>query len=263
MAEFGKRFIHMIFEFLLSPIKSVHPWGESPNKRLSWFGLTQGEYRLKVGAEYLLNYSEEFTNYNIENFPEYPFNTTFVDYYIVRLWEDILEILPAILEPVPKEIQHLVDYDYKTQLNWIEKINNYSSEKSDATDWLDNRWLDSAYLSPSARIWSDENNVVISWDNREVKIEGIPVWSATHGSYRINKDDFINEVRRFDKNLFAEMNERVEIICQDWKNSEIKIDFEHLKYEQKDRATWLESRLKSVRETDWKEVISAMKSINE
>lgn len=201
----------MIFEFQLNPIEDIQPWGEFPNLSLHWFGFTDGKYRLKVGAEYLLNYSAEYTKYCIEKFPEYSFNTTFVEYQVVRLWEDILEMLPAILKSESKEFKY---------------------------------FLDVGYLTNPPKIWICEDNedVIINWDNRKIKIENIPVWSATKGNYRINKKDFIEEVQRFDESLISQMNERVETICQTWKKPETKIDFEQLKTEQKYRATWLESK---------------------
>jgi len=249
----------MIFEFQLTPIEEVQPWGEPPNQSLSWFGFTDGIYRIKAGTEYLLNYSEEYTNYLTEKFSDYTFTTTFVEYQVVRLWEDILEMLPSILESVPKEVQPFLDLGYENYLalenkatDWQESEIKKGINKNDTwnivelpTYWLNNCWLDSAYLSPSARIWiwSDENDVIISWDNREIKVENIPVWSATQGNYRIDKKDFISEVRKFDNSLISQMNHRVETVLLNWSNPEIKVDFEYLKSEQKTRATWFEVAL--------------------
>jgi hypothetical protein len=269
----------MIFEFRLTPIEEVRPWGEPPNQSLSWFALTLGEYRLEAGSEYLLNYSDEVVNYFNEKYPEYASNTTtLVNYQVVRLWEDTLVMIPSILEPVPKEIRHFLDSGYENYDALHNKANDWQESEiakgvdqdntwdvmDYATRWLNDRWLDSGYLSPSARIWiwSDENDVVMSWDNREVKVENLNVWTAAKGNYRINKTDFINEVREFDGNLMSQMNSRVETICRTWNNDEIRIDFEHLKFEQKDRATWLESKLNNIRKTDWKEVLSAIEIIN-
>lgn len=270
----------MIFDFTLDSIENIYPWGKPENLSISWFALTQGNYRLKVGEEYLLNYTDEFLKYLSEKYPEYSDSQiTFVDYYVVRLWEDILDILSDILEPVPEKLQHFLDSGYENYqslheraLDWQESEIKTGANKSDtwetvdlATNWLNYCWLDSAYLSPSAKIWiwSNENDVVISWDNSRVKVENINVWSANKGNYRINKNEFINNVREFNKNLFDDMNERVETVCQSWKNDKIKIDFEQLKNEQRNRATWLESKLKTVRKTNWSKVISAISQIND
>lgn len=269
----------MIFDFTLDPIEKVYPWGNPEDLEIHWFALTQGSYRLKVGNEYLLNYTSDFINHLSEKYPEFnqPRNTL-VDYYVVRLWEDILDIIPALLEPVPKELQHFLYSGYKNiqalnerAVDWEEaKVENGANEDQAwhtfelATDWLNNRWLDSAYLSPSARIWvwSDENDVVISWDNSEVKVGEIYVWAAIKGNYRISKNDFIKEIQEFNKCLFDKMEKRVKTICQNWKNDKIKIDFEQLKSEQKNRAAWLELTLKNKRKTNWSEVISALNQIS-
>ncbi len=269
----------MIFEFQLAPIQNVHPWGESGNKNIHWFALTQGDYRLRVGSEYLFNYSEEYTNYCIKNFPPYRTkNTTHVDYYVVCLWEDLITVLRNLFETVPKELQPFLK-DYKTYTALYEKSEIWHKtqleklfDKEEAweiiefvSDWWQVRCFDSMYLTNAPHIWfwSDEDDVVISWDNREIEVEGIPVWSATHGNYRISRNDFINEVREFDKSLISEMNQRVETICRDWQNPEITIDREQLKGEQRYRATCMETWLKGGSNTDWDKVISAIKLVNE
>ena len=199
----------MIFDFQLKHIEDIQPWGEFPNKNLHWFGFTDGKYRLKIGDEFLLNYSEEYKEYCSEKFPDYTFETTFVEYQVVRLWEDTLELFSDIVESKSRETKH---------------------------------FLDAGYLTNPPKIWFrvDGKDLIINWDNRKIKVEEIPVWSAIQGNYRISKKDFIEEVQRFDKSFIAQMNERVEKVCQTWKNQGIKVDFEQLKNEQKSRATWLD-----------------------
>lgn len=268
----------MIFDFTLDSIEKVQPWGTPNSLSIHWFALTQGKYRLKVGDEYLLNYTDEFIGNYLKKKPQHNISTsTFTEYYVVRLWEDILGILPAILESVPVPLQKFLNSGYenyqvlqKLADGWkesetvIKRIEGIGTADL-AVFWLNERWFDSGYLSPSANIWlwSDENNVIFNWDNSEIKVEEIPVWTATKGSYRINKQEFVNEVREFNKKLLDEMGKRVETICQNWKNDEIKIDFEQLKSEQKNRAMWLESTLKNLRRTDWSQVISAVNQIND
>jgi hypothetical protein len=269
----------MIFEFKLSAIEDVFLWGYPPNQSLSWFGFTDGKYRIKVGSEYLLNHSKEYTDYLNEKFPEYLSETTFIEYQVVRLWEDILEMLPSILEPVPKEIQYFFvsgDKDYvdlqSNLLDWQDSEIMKGVEETVTLDfgelavcWLDDRRLNNQYLTNSAKIWiwSDEKDVIFSWDNREIEVENIPVWSSRQGNYTIDKKDFVNEVRKFNNNLISQMEDRVESICRNWNKPEIKIDFENLKNEQKTRANWLMLALNERRKTNWNEVISAIKIINQ
>lgn len=115
----------MIFEFQLKPIEEIHPWGESPNQYLHWFGFTDGKYRIKVGDEFLLNYSEEFLNYYQKKYPDYLFVTTFVEYQVVRLWEDIISMFPYIIEPVPQELHQFLNSGYES----------YSALRSRADVW--------------------------------------------------------------------------------------------------------------------------------
>lgn len=199
MVKLGENFILMIFDFALDSVENVQPWGESPNKSIHWFALTQGIYRLKVGEEYLLNYSDEFAAYLAKDQPDLIYRGSYVDYYVVRLWEDIIDMLPNILEPIPLELRHFFETDYKTQKAWYEKVDNWHEIKlnngfdkdiiwdiaESATYWLDNRRLDSGYLSPSASIWiwSDERDVIVSWDNQENVADGLQVWTAIRGNY--------------------------------------------------------------------------------
>lgn len=280
MAESGERFVYMIFEFKLDPLKDVQPWGESPNKQIHWFALTQGIYRLKVGDELLLNYSDEFIDHISKHFPQTQYQGTFVDYYIVRLWEDLIDVLPHILEPIPQDLQHFFESDYKTQRDWFEKVKDWHDKAELNKDldndkiwnihelanyWIENRHLDSGYLSPSARIWiwSDENDVIISWDNQELIVDGIQVWSSNRGNYRINRNEFIKELQRFDQKLFLEMENRVNEICKTWDSKEIYIDFEKLKSEQENRKTWMKSWFDSNHKTDWTKVSEAITTVHE
>ncbi|HEY9907288.1 MAG TPA: DUF5984 family protein [Thermosynechococcaceae cyanobacterium] len=90
----------MLFDFHLRPLEEVMPWGKPPNSYLSWFVLTDGFYRLQVGSEFLFNYSDDFAErWAAQSVSVH--TRSFVDYYVVRLWEDLLEILPDVLEPLP------------------------------------------------------------------------------------------------------------------------------------------------------------------
>ena len=83
-------------------------------------------------------------NISLRNFSIIFFHTTFVEYQVVRIWEDILEFFPDILESKSKEIQH---------------------------------FLDVGYLTNSPKIWicSDKKNLIINWDNQDIQVDQIPV----------------------------------------------------------------------------------------
>lgn len=260
----------MLFDFYLCPLEEVKPWGKPQNLSLSWFGFTEGFYRLQVGSEFLLNYSDELVNHWAKQFPNI-YGGPYVDYYVVRLWEDILDMLPNVLEPLPSELFNFFEKDKNAWFHWKSNALNWVDNQPDedkaletfefAVLWQDVRCLDAAYLQNSPRIWiwSTEESVIISWDNTDIALEGIQVWSATQGHYCIKRDEFLNEVLAFHNKLMSEMAKRVDSVCDRWCKTEIHVDTQHLRYEQQDRKMWLDHALKKSPSTHWEEMLAATK----
>jgi hypothetical protein len=258
----------MLFDFHLCPLEEVQPWGKSPGLSLSWFSFTEGFYRLQVDSEFLLNYSDEVVNYWAKQFPNI-YRDSFVDYYVVRLWEDILDMLPNVLEPLPSELLKFFENDKNAWFQWESDALNWVENQSDedraletfelAASWQRVRSLDAAYLQNSPRIWiwSSEESVILSWDNTDIVLEGIQVWSATQGHYIYGRDEFLNEVCAFHNRLMSQMAERVESVCNSWCRTEISVDVQHLRYEQQDRNTWFDFALKKSPSVDWDGVLAA------
>lgn len=262
-----------MFDFHLSPLEEVQAWGNPPDLRLSWFGFTEGSYRIKVGSEYLLNYSNEFVAYWNQKFPKAS-NKSLVDYYVVRLWEDILDMLPHVLEPLPNPIVSLFS---KNEMAWFEWEQNAICWVEDQPDedqaieifedaiwWQRVRCLDAGYLQNSPRIWiwSTPQWVIVSWDNSDIAVDGMCVWSVGRGHYRMQRSEFIDEVCSFHNKLMGQMAERVERIEKHWDRPEVYVDTQHLRYEQNDRGTWLDNALKSSSSVAWDDVMAAVDTIS-
>jgi Family of unknown function (DUF5984) len=267
----------MLFDFDLHPLTEITPWGESPNLSLSWFGFTDGFYRLKVGSNYLLNYSDDYVKHCTENFPGFSAGS-FADYHVVRLWEDILDILPNVLEPVPEDLCSFLEMSDADWNSWRNKAVDWEEAQIKsgwdedrafsifemAVELRGSRYLDSGYLRNSPRIWMwcTDSTMNISWDNQDIVDEGINVWSAIRGNHCMSRAEFLDEVQVFHEKLIFEMGQRVKVICKDWDRPEIHVDTEHLKYEQKDRATWLEYALtKTPTFNNWEDVRSSINLI--
>lgn len=93
------------FRFELRPLAEVAPWGgDQPS--LSWYSLTDGRYWIELGDVELLRYV-----------PEEGEVRPYVDYYVVRLWEDLLQLFPAAIEDVPMDLVDVL--------------------RTDASDWSD------------------------------------------------------------------------------------------------------------------------------
>ena len=268
----------MHIEFELRAIDEIAPWGDAQNPSLSWFGLTDGLYRIGVGPDYLLSYSEAVRAPFARECPE-AYSGPCVDYYVVRLWEDLIEMLPYVLEPAPKEFVRYLEQDYAATEAYSDRVhewwdtqdaagapNGVSYGVADAaTRWKDHRFLDNGYLSPSARIWmwSEDDVVRIAWDNRDIEMNGQPVWSAQRGAYSLSREAFLDAIRAFDRAFIGQMADRVDQVCTHWNRPEIDVDFDGLKRDHCGRATWLQNRLdyRDRFATDWDAVAAAMKTI--
>ncbi|WP_405608830.1 DUF5984 family protein [Streptomyces sp. NBC_01508] len=124
------------FRFGLRPVDDIRPWGgETPY--LSWFSLTDGWYGLEADGHHLFRYSDG----------------TYVDYYVVRLWEDVLVALPEALEPVPNDLLPFVADDHSA---WLPVDNpETEAETEAAVGWYGQHSLDMGYLrsAPHIRWW--------------------------------------------------------------------------------------------------------------
>jgi len=240
----------MLFDFKLQPVDEITPWGEPPNLDLSWFALTYGFYRLNVGNERLFSYSNEISNLWKADYSD--FSADYVEYQVVRFWEDVLEILPNVLAPIPPELSVWFSGDnpkilklFQASDQWLRSGREKSIVAEAALGWVQNRVLDSGHLETGPRIWiwSDLETVTITWDNRQCLIDGVEVWSAKCGSYSMTRAIFLKEIQRFNDDFIAQMQRRVDDICAGWSRPHIRIDFENLRKQQRERPRELDRSL--------------------
>lgn len=254
----------MLIGFRLLPIAKMQPWGEAGDLTLHWFGLTDGCYWIEVGEDRLFEYSEH---------AQAAGSGRYCGYQVVRLYEDLMNMLPDILEPVPGS---LIPYlSGSTALHWRANFDAWC-DRSDALDkerfyqlvddaatWSGDRRLDSGYLSPSANIsiWSDAESVHFEWDNRDRVFDGKCAWSALQGSYPMPRAEFIDEIRSFHDRLMDQMSERVQEVLAGALPSGIHIDMPALVREHEQRTRTLEQALLRESRTDWRRVEAAIDEI--
>ncbi|MEU6412490.1 DUF5984 family protein [Microbispora sp. NPDC046933] len=144
------------FRFALTRLGGVVPWGDE-DRSLHWFGLTEGWYWIELADHELLRY--------VPGPPRHADSTArpYVDYYLARLWEDVIEMTPAVLEPVPADLLDFVTAGHDA---W-RPVN--SDAASTAAVWYDEHTLDLGYIQqpPRIRAWrtvSDElDTVTVTW----------------------------------------------------------------------------------------------------
>ena len=267
----------MLFNFKLRPVENITPWGRDNQLALHWFGLTGGWYWMDVGEDELFRYTDDILTL-WEATANQSFENVYVDYQVVRFWEDLQDMLPYILEPIPNYILQRIQPGSKAII-WREKVGDFLLPENEdvldtaydtfdaVTSWLGQRWLHVGYLRKGPRIWfwCDDQKVYIHWDNTEVQIDGTQVWTATKGIFSLPIQKFIEEIQAFDQQLIDTMQTRVNAVCQHWSRPEIQINLQSLINEQEDRAKWMERALERVNHmspTPWDNVLSMVERID-
>jgi hypothetical protein len=260
----------MRFEFRLRPVAEIGGWkSEDGRQHLHWFGLTDGEYWIDTGAGELFRY----TNTILAHWAAagYAHRSPYTDYFVVRLWEDVLEMLPDILAPVPAEVTELLSPGAAAR-DWTHDVRAALDDGDEqahalldtAAAWLDVRRLDTSYLvaGPLLWIWSDGAQVHLRWHNRGREIDGIPAWSATEGHVTLPADELLDEVRSFDARLIGAMADRVAEVTREWPHPDVELDLDALAREHTERARFLAQALVRPRAaTDWAAVTAALRQL--
>lgn len=197
--------------------------------RLSWFWLTDGFYWMNVDGQKLFENSEEALRYWEKegyNYPKHGYQKC-MDYQVVRLWEDIIEILPTIIQPVPREFHQLLSQslakivaDSDLFYDYVDSINDTSEYKAnnkyfDKPFYLDDHSLSTTHigLSPYIYFWrykdANKDNMHIAWDFSQTITtdsgEEIPMWSANIGHFEMPYKSFMQEFNGFHNRLMDAM----------------------------------------------------------
>ncbi|MDQ2806480.1 MAG: DUF5984 family protein [Chloroflexota bacterium] len=268
-----------LFNFHLRPLTDLM-LGTHPDKRhLSWFKLTDGWYWLDTGSAELFKYTPEIIHRWPQISPKAPGYSAgdhYAYYYVVRLWEDILELLPAVLEPLPPALVHKLSaqaswhgWVERTRQQWASYGDDIEEEVmylfADSLEWWWDRRLNSGYLGGAGiYFWTDGTHLHSEWDNRKVVADGIPVWQATWGRTTMPLADFLAAVRTFDNRLMSAMAERVAAVQAYDSRPNIVVDLPGLQREQQERCRWLAQALTKVRHrpsTDWDRILTLMERI--
>lgn len=179
-----------LFNFHLRELAAIEPFGgERPT--LHWFGLSDGWYWLTVGGSELFRYDRAFMRRE-EPWCADPTALPYVDYYVVRLWEDLLEQLPAVLAPVPPELAERVSdavswRDWQERASqWLDALDEHGDQAAfdaavdlveAACGWWVERRLDTGYLRHGSRLrfWRVGDTVHLRWNDRGERLEGLPI----------------------------------------------------------------------------------------
>jgi hypothetical protein len=236
------------FRFMLKPLREVTPWGES-ERYLHWFGLTEGWYWIELGNHELLRcYSAQTLEGQRDGtFQHHPY----VDYYVARYWEDLIQLAPVVMQPVPGD---LAEFIASHPDGWAPAD---SEESWEAAVWHGEHVLDLSYLRqpPHIRAWrtftGDVDEVTLTWRH----LSGAIQFAAdSDGCVRMSTESFVTAVRQLDHEFMIAMRERISELEQSRPPSGVSVDMDELRYEQLTRATWLAQRFDSEPGTNWEAV---------
>lgn len=259
--------VEPLFNYRLRDLHDVKPWSDSNiGNCLSWYGLSDGWYWLRCGEDELFRATPEIlARWNVPSEPCY------CDYYVARLWEDVLQMLPEILNPVPLDLAKYIsgfsgedEWESKCAV-WITSDDEFEEFGSDCLDWVNRRRLSTLYLKqgPIIRIWRLGDTVRVLWDNSMCQTDGIRVWTSVAGLYELPVDEFVREVKSFNDRFISDMSARVASITSGWNRPNIRIDLDQVLANHAVAAGALDKALSQKSETDWDEVRVADRILTE
>ncbi len=266
-----------LFEFKLKPLVEITPWGEKNDLYLSWFGLTDSNFYMDVGEEKLFEYSPELLrHWSKGNSNEEVHVSPYFDYQVSRLHEDLLAILPDVLQEIPQELFDCIETGEK-QKKWERCLSSVSDSfesedpmeemdffdiYDDATDWLFCRKLVGVGGGPKILIFRFNDEVVIRWNSSDYTLDGFNTWSASSGEFKLPVEEFVEEVQSFHNRLMKSMEDRVSFIVTGDLLPNVSIDKQELVREQEERLQALDQALaekSSVK--SWDEIMIAYESL--
>ena len=147
----------------------------------------------------------------------------YLDYYVGRIWFDLMEIVIPVLEPLP---ELFVAWVTAGSWNcWVEKVQAWwlQQDQESALDelvsdnlniakrWWNARHLDMGYLSagPSIWFWRTGGIVTLEWDTRACFVSGVLCWVESNGRQTFSVSEFKREVSGFRDRLAADMRDRI------------------------------------------------------
>ena len=201
----------MKFYYSLKPINELIKQLLEENS-ISWYHLTDGCYSILFDNVKLFEYTD---NVVVEN----NMISNNLDYYVIRIVEDIFEVLINTINPMPNDLFELI--------NSIEKRNKIELRIEEVLKNLDEKeylecldlfkltcqgCIDTAYLNPGFNnyFFHVNDDLFIFYDCET----NDKVWTAKKGIIKINYNDFVVEFKQFVNNFMKDMKERInETIC--------------------------------------------------
>lgn len=195
-----------LFEFDLARVEDILPWGEPGEQSLSWFALTDGRFRMVVGEQVLFRYTDEILSHWGKSERD-------ADYQVAAFARDVLGSVAAAVAPLTPRIARLAsDWQLVTELKKpFDDVRAVDDLWYEAWRWLGERspWTSYLVACPTFQFVRVGDEIRIHWDNRNLSIDGIPVWTAKQGVQVMSVEAFLEESSDFSRRLLSAMHDRI------------------------------------------------------
>lgn len=228
----------MKFNYLFKPL-DVLIRELKENNHINWFNLTDGCYNIEFDDVKLFEYSDTIVKENnmISNS---------LEYYVIRIVEDIFEVLMNTLNPMPEDIFELVnniEKRKKIELIIEETLRNVSYEEYEKSLVLfkivSPGCIDTDYLNPGFyNYFFHVNDDLYIFYDCETEDN---IWTANKGIIKVKYINFVNEFKLFINNFMNDMEKRIDEAC-----SFLKEDLIDLKKEHRERLSNFEDMFKKI-----------------
>ena len=251
-----------LFEFELARVEDIVPWETSAGPSLSWFALTDGQFRMPVGDQVLFEYSDEIMAH---------WGTTVrsADYQIAAFAREMLGSVAAGAARLPERVERLAAHwnrlsELQSEADPIDDSDEAGDLAYAAWRWLGERspWASYLVANPNFQFVRIGNELRVHWDNRDRVVDGRPVWTAQVGVYAMSVDSFVQECRDFAGRLLVEMDRRIGAIETGSVRAQTVLNPESLREQQETWRAEFESYFKEYQpDIAWQEAERALQVI--
>jgi hypothetical protein len=254
-----------LFEFELTPVEQVEPWGAPPTQSLSWFALTEGAFRMSVGSDFLFRYTPEV----LAHWGEDPASRD-ATYQVAAFARDSLGSVAAATALMPELFERVAsDRDLRGRLlrltnEFAARSDEHEERAYQAWRWLGERspWMSYLVARPQFAFVRVGDDVHVAWDNSDTTIDGIKVWTADCGVLTLPVHAFVAECRSFANCLLAAMEDRITAIASGEACPRVAVDVGALREQHGVWARELEGYFGAYTpDVEWRHAESALREI--
>lgn len=251
------------FDFRLTPLDAYQPWDVT--RAVSWFELTDGEHVVRLDEQEIFS-SEDLSSESARE-------RHWLDYPLVRTWEDLLDLLPYAKRPVPAGIARRIEPEAgwkrwcERARAWMERADETTFEELEqAFDWASRRTLDVGHLVAAPRLtFANVDGVVHATCEPLADTSSVGWrWICEPASVELPVAEFIREVERFANTLLADMEERLAAIADGALSGRAVVDSVALQAQHTAREEQLARLLAAVadEDEDWDRIARALEMLD-